>query len=122
MTRIATFGTAGLTLLAILGCGGELDAAFEDIASEVEKEAEQAAGDASAGKAGGNKAACMAYIEHYNSLDCMGGVKLDAGTTCPDALDLNPQDMSKLYDCQIENTKCKDGMPDVAGIANCQSM
>ena len=129
MPRIATLGTAGLTLLAILGCGGldeaigeSMDQAAEDAAA-IEKAMEEVAEEAGADAAeGGNKAACIAYVEHHNSLDCLGATKLDAATMCPDALDLGGADMKKMFQCQIENSKCTDGMLDVAGLASCNDL
>jgi hypothetical protein len=70
---------------------------------------------------GGNVAACTKYIEKYNSLECMGGVKLDAATMCSPSMDQMPCDISKYWNCMAENTKCNGAIPDMSGLQGCGS-
>lgn len=119
MKRTLTVGTALVTLIAVLGCSG-LEEAFDEVEAEIEKEA--AAADEAPASGGGNKAACVKYVEHHNAQPCLKIAQLNAGDMCPDALDMNPKDMSKMYDCMRENTKCNGNIPDLAEVASCSSL
>ncbi|MCA9566356.1 MAG: hypothetical protein KC656_00875 [Myxococcales bacterium] len=101
MKRIIIAGTACLAVLGILGCGG-----------------------AGMGGGGGanNKAACLKWVEKHNSMPCLKVAQLDPESSCPDALDMSPTDMSKMYECQAENTKCNGDIPDLAGMMNCSAL
>jgi hypothetical protein len=81
--------------------------------------APSAAAPASSGGSG-NAAACQKYIERYNGLPCLGGVKVDAASMCT-GQDAMPCDISKYWNCMAENTKCKGAMPDIVGTASCGS-
>lgn len=75
-----------------------------------------------AGGGGDNAAACRDYVAHYNSLSCVQsvGIEFEADDMCPDALDLNPNDMSGYYQCMIDNSKCNGDIPDMAGAVDCE--
>lgn len=66
-----------------------------------------------------NVGACKAYIEHYNSLDCSSIAPFDANEMCPDALDMNPTDMTPFYECMASSVSCKDGIPDFGSQSDC---
>ncbi len=104
---------------AVLGCFlvlafGSNKEAMEQIQAEIEKA--QAGG----GGGGGNAAACRNYVETYNSLPCMGSIKLKADDICPAMLDQSPIDMTGYYDCMAENSKCNGNIPDLSGVADCK--
>ncbi|TNE86299.1 MAG: hypothetical protein EP330_21395 [Deltaproteobacteria bacterium] len=66
-----------------------------------------------------NVGACKAYVEHFNSLECTSSINFDPNEYCPDALDLNPTDMTPFYECLSSNAKCDGTIPDLAGQADC---
>ena len=81
----------------------------------------EAAGAASGG-GGGNQAACLEYVEHYNSLACIKkvGATFTPSDMCPPELDITPQDMTGYYNCLKENSKCNGDIPDLAGASSCR--
>ncbi len=70
----------------------------------------------------GNVEACRAYVEKYNSLDCLAaaGVQLDADEMCPSALNQSPLDMREYYGCMADALKCDGSIPDLAGATDCK--
>ena len=111
-----------LSVFVVLATGST-PGALDSIKSAVEEGAGSADGAAppSADNGGsGNAAACRAYVEHYNSLECFGGVTMDPETTCPDIIDSTPIDMGSYYNCMIEHTSCDGNLPKVDGIDSCE--
>ncbi len=94
MTRWITVGAAATAVIFSLACGG--------------------------GGGFPNQAACKAWIEKSNGLPCMASVQMDAETSCPAALDMNPNDMASYYTCMEENAKCNGDIPDLAKQADCR--
>jgi len=67
-----------------------------------------------------NLDACKAYVAHYNGLDCLMGITLNAENTCPSNLNDSPIDMTTYYSCMIDHSSCNGSIPDFAGIEDCQ--
>ena len=112
--------TAGMTFFFSLACGGqEMDNEVKVTEFEALLEAEDAASGGAGDAETGNVGACKAYVEAFNSLECMATVQLEAAEMCPDALNMAPTDMAPYYTCLRENAKCNGGLPDLAGQSNC---
>ncbi len=81
-----------------------------------------AASGGSAGGGSGNVEACTAYVEQHNSLSCVQslGVTYEPADMCPDALNLNPNDMSEYYQCMADNSQCDGDIPKLDGLSNCE--
>lgn len=130
--KLPTVLALGLTLGFGLACGG-LDLQDSDIEYEWNAEfgdfdefgdadehgdaddegSNEGSNEASAASGGGNKAACMRYVEHYNKLPCLGGsFNLDAEATCG-MVDATPVDMTGYYDCLVTNSTCDGAMPKI---------
>lgn len=102
MKRIIIAATGSLALVAILGCGG--------------------AGMMGGAAGAGNQAACQKYVEKHNSQPCLKMAPLDAAQMCIAGLDQSPVNMVARYECMAENTKCNGDIPDLGGIADCNSL
>lgn len=104
MHKLSLATGAAFTLAFTLACGGT------DLST--------------AGLSGGfdNVAACEAYVDKHNSLECTKDMKYEASEMCPSALDMNPSDMSPMYDCMVENAKCDGAIPDFGGLADCSDL
>ena len=89
----ATFGACVLAFT--LACGGLTD---------------QVGGMGGGGGGAGNEEACARYVDHMNSLTCMGGVEYNKDDMCG-MLDMSPVDMTEYYDCLIENSSCDGDIP-----------
>lgn len=120
MRVVMLTAVAATTILFSLACGGEeMDEDIKIGELEALLEAEGApSGDAA--PSSGNVAACRAYVEAFNGLDCMATIKFDVDEFCPSALDLAPTDMAPYYDCLRENAKCAGELPDLAGQSECK--
>jgi len=111
----STLALGGLLFLAF-GSVPSDDASFEEMMEEAAAEAVEGA---AAGSGGSNSEACKAYVQHYNSLSCMGAMNLSESDMCPDALDLGSSDMTPYWECMKTNSKCNGDMPDVMGQLDC---
>jgi hypothetical protein len=66
-----------------------------------------------------NVAACTAYVEHFNGLECLAdGADIDAASTCPDSLN-SGADLTGYYNCLIENSTCDGETLDTSGTTDC---
>jgi len=65
----------------------------------------------------GNREACLDYVDHMNSLDCME-LSYDRQEMCEGA-ELSPADMVPYYDCAREQARCEEGQQ-VVDIASCR--
>ena len=113
-TLLSTAALGAFVALAFGSAGGESDFDFGDL--------DDASGSTTAASSGGgsdNEAACRAYVDHQNGLDCMPA-KLNADQMCGN-LGMNPQNMVPFYNCMKNNAKCNGDLPDLAGQADCQS-
>lgn len=69
-----------------------------------------------------NVAACKAYVEHFNGLECLAdGTDLDEATTCPESLN-SGANCTEYYNCLTEAAQCDaDGnfTNDISGCTGC---
>ena len=66
-----------------------------------------------------NVAACQAYVDKVNTLDCYQGASFAFDCSMYDQASC---DISEYFDCLTSNTKCDaSGVPDVAGTTECVS-
>ena len=77
------------------------------------------------GAVGGNAAnepACRAYIQAYNSLDCLPPeAKMDGEVTCGAAA-TSSVDMSEYFECLAKGYTCNEqGLLDASGAVDCTS-
>lgn len=74
---------------------------------------------ASSGGGQANADACAAYVDHFNSLDCIpDAAHITSDTTCQGQADI-PAATKPMWDCMIENASCKDGAFDAGNQSDC---
>ena len=70
----------------------------------------------------GNSSACNAYVDHYNTLECLpDGAQIDIDQQCG-LLDQAPCDVASYFTCLTENTTCTDGNLDISGQLQCNDL
>ncbi|MCO4745533.1 MAG: hypothetical protein KC912_12145 [Proteobacteria bacterium] len=69
-----------------------------------------------------NVGACEAYVAHHNALECTSSIQYESSDMCPEALNMNPNDMSEMYQCMIDGAKCNGEIPDFEGMKPCSSL
>lgn len=85
----------GVTLAAALGCSGLMDSP----------------------EAASNRAACQAWVDHMNGLEC-NLLTYDRSEMCQGA-DASPADMARYFDCVREHSRC-DGGALISDVTDCQ--
>jgi len=105
-TAISFAALGAFTVLAFGSMGGSSD--FSDLSNI----------DVPAAGGQGNVDACTAYVDHMNSLDCIGGMEYSVDDTCRGQENIMA-DTKPMWDCMVENFTCKDGVLDSGNSADC---
>lgn len=66
-----------------------------------------------------NVAACRAYVEHHNGLECVDEAEqIDVAAYCPEELN-EGGDLRGYYACLADNARCDGDRLDLSGQGSC---